>query len=179
MQVDARLVHPWFAVQVRTRAEPTIDQCLKGKGYETFLPTVPQSRRYPDRIKVVNIAMFPGYLFCRLDVLHRLPILTTPGVDSIIGPAGVPEAIPDAEIVSLMNLVGSGIAAKPWPYLQTGDRVQIVFGSFAGAEGLLVNEKGVDRLVVSISLLQRSVAFEIDRAWVRPAEKTRRKTLAA
>jgi transcription termination/antitermination protein NusG len=160
---------PWFALRVRTRAEPTVEHYLRGNGYQTFLPTVWHSRRYFNRIKIVNTAMFPGLLFCRIDVRRRLRVLTTPGVEAIAGCSNIPEPVPDAEIDALMRISGAEVPVRSWPYLQTGDRVKIGFGAFAGTEGILVSENGVDRLVVSIGVLQRSVAFETDKRWVCPA----------
>jgi transcription antitermination factor NusG len=166
---DSVVGPPWYALQVRARAESSVEWCLRNKGYETFLPSIKQSRRYFDRLKVINVAVFPGYLFCRLDIRRRLPILTTPGVGRIVGRGGVPEPVLECEVESLIAMVRSGVAAQPWPYMHSGDRVRIAFGAFAGTEGILVSEKGLDRLVVSVTLLQRSVAFEIERSWVQPA----------
>jgi transcription antitermination factor NusG len=160
--------HPWYALKVRTRSEVFVGECLSHKSFQTFVPTFQEARTYSDRIKKVESALFPGYIFCRLDVEHRLPILTTPGVEYIITQESIPQPIPEKEIEGIRRVVEDG-KAKPWPYLKTGDRVRVKAGSFAGVEGLLVSEKGTDRLVLSVSLLQRSVAVEMDRLWVQPA----------
>jgi transcription antitermination factor NusG len=158
----------WYAVKVRTNAEERIKASLATKGEELFLPTYVEARRYSDRIRKVSAPLFPGYLFCRLDIEKRLPILQTPGVDHFVGIANVPQAIPDSEIDALKIVSSSGLATEPWPYLQAGDEVRIHFGALSGLTGLLVQTKGADRLVLSVQLLQRSISVEVDRGWVRP-----------
>lgn len=159
---------PWYAVKVRVSGELKVKQALERKGYEIFLPTHRECRWYSDRIKKVDAALFPGYLFCRLDIDHRLPLLTTSGVESIVSVCGHPEPIEEAEIAAVQRVAGSKASAIPWPYLQTGDTVTIEFGSLAGLTGILVRSRGSEQLVLSVHLLQRSIAVEIDRTWIRP-----------
>lgn len=159
---------PWYALKVRTRGEAFISTSLRSKSYETFLPTFTESKVYSDRIKKVQAPLFPGYLFCRLDAERRLPILQTPGIEYIVSLERVPQPIPEEEIASILRVVQGGAVAKPWPYLKNGDRVCVMYGSFSGVEGILVSEKGSDRLILSVNLLQRSVSVEIDRAWIQP-----------
>ena len=158
---------PWFALQVRARHESGVANFLSGKGYEPFVPMYTSRRRWSDRIKVVESPLFPGYLFCRFDVNNRLPILTTPGVIQVVGFNRTPVPVQDTEIYAIQSLVASGFPSQPWPFLQAGDRVQIDSGPLRGLEGLLVEFKGSHRLVVSVTLLQRSVAVEIDSALVK------------
>jgi len=161
--------HCWFALQVRPRAEKLIAQVLRDKGYEEFLPLYQSNRRWSSRSKVIELPLFPGYVFCRINLLVRAPILTTPGIIRIVGIGRTPSPIADHEIVALQNIVKSGLAAEPWPYPQTGDRVRVEGGPFQGIEGVVVRHKNRDRLVVSVVLLQRSVSVELDRRWVRSA----------
>jgi transcription antitermination factor NusG len=141
---------------------------LRGRKYDCLLPTYPERRRYSDRLKKVDTALFPGYVFCRFDPLRRLPILTTPGVEHVVGLGRVPHPVEEAEIEAIQQIMQSGVLAKPWPYLKVGHRVRIAEGSLAGIEGLLIQERGRDRLIVSVHLLQRSVSVEIDRDSIRP-----------
>lgn len=164
----SKVQHPWYALQVRTLHERGVADFLRGMGYEWFLPLYKCRKRWSDRIKVVETPLFPGYLFCRFDPLLRLPILKTPGVISIVGINRQPIAIEETEIQAMQRLVASGIASQPWPYLQAGDRVQIESGPLRGIEGILTDFKGKHRLIVSITLLQRAVAMEIDAALVKP-----------
>jgi transcriptional antiterminator RfaH len=167
-EVSQHLVpRPWFALQVRARHEVGVGRFLTGKGYEPFVPLYQTRRRWSDRIKVVEAPLFPGYLFCRFDLDNRLPILTTPGVIQIVGFSRTPVAVNEAEIGAIQSLVASKYPRQPWPFLQAGDRVQIDSGPLRGLEGLLVELRGSHRLIVSVTLLQRSIAVEIDSALVK------------
>lgn len=159
---------PWYVLKVRSRAELTIGSLLDQKSYETFVPTYLEIRRYSDRLKKVDTPLFPGYVFCRLDAKNYLPVLTTPGVEYVLGSAGEPEPVPEEEVSAIERVFHAGAKAHPWPYLKTGNRVRVEHGSFAGIDGIYVSDKGADRLVLSITMLQRSVSVEIDRDWVRP-----------
>lgn len=163
----------WFALKVRTKTEPLVESALRTKSYETFLPTYTDCRRYSDRIRKVQVALFTGYLFCRFNPDERFPILTTPGVQHIVSFAGIPARVDENELAALKRLTASQTSAKPWPYLKTGDLARIEQGALAGIEGILIAEKSSDLLVLSISILQRSVAVQIDRTWVRPVSTTR------
>lgn len=159
---------PWYALQVRTTIELRTKALLEHKGYTVFVPVFLEWRRYSDRIKKVEAPLFPGYAFCRFNVLARVPVLRTPGVVSIAGIAGVPCAVEEREIDAIRTAIGAGARLQPWPYLRTGDRVRVEFGPMAGVEGILARARGGDRLVLSVNLLNRSVAAEVDRMHVRP-----------
>jgi transcription antitermination factor NusG len=158
--------YPWFALQVRSRRESCVADYLRGQGYEWLLPLYKCRRRWSDRIKEVQTPLFPGYLFCRFDPQDRLPILKTPGVIQIVGVNRTPVAVDEAEISAIQTMVAAGVPNQPWPFLQVGEKVRIESGSLCGLEGILLDFKGSHRLVLSISLLQRSVAVEIDSAFV-------------
>jgi transcription antitermination factor NusG len=157
---------PWFALQVRARYEQGVADHLDGKGYELFLPLYKCRKRWSDRVKEVEAPLFPGYLFCRLNPQDRLPILKTPGVIQVVGSNRTPTAVDEHEIQAIQAMVASGIPNQPWPFLAMGDRVRIESGPLSGLEGILVEFKGNHRLVLSVTLLQRSVAVEIDSAFV-------------
>ena len=157
---------PWFALQVRTRHEASVANFLEGSGYEFFLPLYTCRKRWSDRIKTVETPLFPGYLFCRFDAQDRLPILKTPGVIQIVGYKRAPVPVEESEIQAIQILMTSGLPNQPWPFLAMGDRVRIESGPLRGHEGVLVDFKGGHRLVLSITLLHRSVAVEIDSAFV-------------
>jgi transcription antitermination factor NusG len=158
----AEAQYPWFALQVRTRHEAGVADFLNGKGYEYFLPMYKGRRRWSDRVKEVNSPLFPGYLFCRFNPQNRLPILKTPGVRQIVGYNHVPVAVDEEEINAIRTLVASGLPNHPCPFLEIGNRVRIEAGALRGLEGILLEVKGKRKLVLSITLLQRSVAVEID-----------------
>jgi len=152
----------WYAIQTRVLHENKVVVGLQNKDIECFLPVNRQRRRWADRAKVIEVPLFPGYLFARFDANVRLPVLTTPGVFFIVGNGGGPAPIPDEEITSIQTLVRSQAASEPWPYMRVGQRVRIEDGPFAGLNGFLVRNKKSDRIVVSVSLIERSVAVEID-----------------
>jgi transcription antitermination factor NusG len=158
--------YPWFALQVKVNYENIVAAHLSGKGYEWFLPLYKSRNRWSDRWKEINRPLFPGYLFCRLDSVNRVPILTIPGVARIVGIAKSPVAIEETEITAIQAAVKSGLPSQPWPFLQIGRRVRIEYGPLCGLEGILLDFKGEHRLVLSVTLLQRSVAVEVDGAWV-------------
>lgn len=164
----------WFAVHVRARWEQSTAKILTGKGYETLLPMYQSERRWGGRLRTVYAPLFPSYVFCRFDMLKRLPILVTPGVVAIVSRGRVPVPVEQSEITAIQTLVSSGTQAEPWPYLEVGERVRIEDTALQGVEGILLHLKGSRRVVVSVSLLRRSVALEIDRAFVIPVRETRK-----
>ncbi len=161
--------HDWFALFVRVNYETRVAEALRGKGYEEFLPVYRSKRRWSDRVKEIESPLFPGYVFCRLDLNRRLPVLATPGVNLIVGNGRVPVPVQSQEIENLKLVVLSRLEAEPYPYLTIGQRIRIQEGSLQGMEGIVIGNKKPCRLVVSVTLLQRSVAVEVDERWVRSA----------
>jgi len=157
----------WFALSVAPRKEKVTARTLRAMGYEDFLPLYSLKRRWSDRIKTVEFPLFPGYVFSRFDPKLRLPILKIATVNHVVGPGNKPEPVHESEILALRTVCQSGLQAIPCPYLTVGSKVLIHDGPLSGLEGILVRDKQT-RLVLSVSLLQRSVAVEIDRAWVSP-----------
>jgi transcription antitermination factor NusG len=170
--VNATCQFPWFALHVKSRRENLVAAHLKGQGFECFLPLYKSVRRWSDRMKELEQPLFPGYLFCRFDFQNRGPLLMTPGVIQIVGVGRTPMPVDESEIGALRQTVLSGFPNQPWPYLGVGERVRVNYGSLSGLEGILVNFKGSHRIVLSVTLLQRSVAMEIDLEWVTPVRET-------
>lgn len=162
---------PWFAIQVRARHEFTVSQLLQARGYDPFVPFVQRRKQWSDRIKVSDAALFPGYLFCRLNIQNRLPVMSTPGILQIVGYSRVPTPVDESEINSIQTMVASGLPSRPWPFLETGDRVRIERGPLRGLEGLVLEFRGALRLVLSVTLLQRSVAVEIEPGFVKSVSR--------
>jgi transcription antitermination factor NusG len=157
----------WYALHVRHRQERVVAAALHGKGYLEFLPTYHSRRRWRDRIAEIELPLFPGYVFCHFDAGdRRVPIVTTPGVLRIVGLARAPVPVLDSEIEAVRHVIASGIAAEPWPYIDAGQSVRIQHGPLAGLEGVFIEVKNRRRLVVSITLLQRSINVDIDSAFV-------------
>jgi transcription antitermination factor NusG len=153
----------WFALTVKPRHEKSAAQHLKLRGLEDFLPLYNARRVWSDRMQTVALPLFPGYIFCRFTPREWLQVLNTPGVSTIVGFGRQPAPVSDGEIIAIQTMVASGLPIQPWPYIQAGDAVEIVGGALAGVRGIALREKGVDRVVVTVELLRRSVAVEIDR----------------
>jgi transcription antitermination factor NusG len=172
-------IWPWFAVQVRTSTEATAVNLLQNKGYECYLPLAKSRRHWSDRMKILERPLFPGYLFCRFDVHNRLPILKTPGVLQIVGVGKTPVPVDEMEMNAIQKLGESGLQAHPWPFLQIGDLARIASGPLRGLTGIVVGMRSELKLVLSVSLLQRSVAVEVERDWLEVARSASRTTHAA
>jgi transcription elongation factor/antiterminator RfaH len=160
-------------LQCRVRKESMISAQLEGQGFECFLPKYKSIREWSDRKKVVEQPLFPGYVFCKFDYTQRRPVVLTPGVLQVVGCGKAPIPVEQKEIEAIQLAVASELPSQPWPYMEVGERVRIHTGKLAGLEGILINFKGNHRVVLSVSLLQRSVALEVDLAWIASLEKTR------
>ena len=163
----------WYAIRVKSRHEKLVGNMAHNRGFEEFVPLYRCRSRWSDRFSSVELPLFPGYVFCRLDPARRLPLLTIPGVLHIVGIGRIPASIDDTEIAVIQTALRSGLHPQPWPYLEVGQRVCLEEGPLAGLEGLLIEVRKQHRIVVSVSLLKRSVAVEIDRDWAKPLNTPR------
>jgi transcriptional antiterminator NusG len=170
----AAVDYPWFALRVKSNFEKVVATSLRSRGYAEYLPIYKCRKRLVDRVTEKEMALFPGYLFCRLNIHDRLPVLMTPGVVHIVGAGKEYLPVAEEEVRTVQRVAEAGRVAGPWPFLKAGQRVLIERGPLAGVEGILVDSRGGYRLVVSIALLQRSVAAEVDLDWVRPLGPTQR-----
>jgi transcription antitermination factor NusG len=158
---------PWFAVRTRSNFEKIASVALENKGMKPYLPTYRDRRRWSDRVVVSETPLFRGYVFCRFNPLHRLPVLTTTGIISIVGCGNEPAPINDAEIEAIQLILRSGLATEPCPFLKEGQTVRVTRGALTGVEGILIKKKSDFRLVISVTMLQRSISVEIDREWIK------------
>ncbi|MGA2579390.1 MAG: transcription termination/antitermination NusG family protein [Bryobacteraceae bacterium] len=163
-------VFPWYALQVASRCEKAVASGLALRGYREFLPLFHSRRKWSDRLQDVDLPLFPGYVFCRLEVNHRLPALQIPGVVRIVGLGKVPIPVDEDEIAAVESIVRSGLLAQPWPFLKVGQTVTIEDGPLRSVSGIVTEINGADHLIVSITLLQRSLAVAIARNSIRPAD---------
>jgi len=169
----------WVALQVRPKSEKLVESALISKDIESFLPLYTTRRRWSDRIKQLQLPLFDGYVFCRLDLQIRMPVLTTPGVIQIVGLGKTPVPIEESEIAALQTVVQLGLSSMPWPFLKAGQKVRVEHGPLRDVEGILLQAKGTQRLILSVSLLQRSVAVEVDRDCVVPVYGATRVAMSA
>ena len=151
----------WFALHIRTNQEYWVDQVLSQKGYTTYLPEITEHREYGNRRKLFRIPCFRGYLFCKLERTQRLNVLQTPHVYRIVGRGMTPEPIPESELNAVRTVINSGLPFERCVFPRIGERIRIGRGPLAGIEGVLTDVKGSQRVVVSITLLQRSVSAEV------------------
>ena len=158
---DFRIGH-WFALKVKPRHEKTVATSLEAKGYKQLVPLYRCARRWSDRIKVLELPLFPGYAFCRFEFADRLKVLQTPGVLGIVTIGKAPAPVRDDEIQAIATIVSSQVPAEPAVFLRTGQSVFIIKGPLAGVRGFLQEIRNKRSLVVSVTLLQRSVAVELN-----------------
>ena len=161
---------PWYAIQTRARHEKVVSRCLRAEGLEEYLPLYKVERQWSDRLKSVELPLMRGYLFCRMDVRHLPAVLRVPGVVHVLGYGSGPVSVPESEVVAIQRLMASEMAAWPCPYLRAGMAVRIRSGALEGVVGRLERVKNQYRLVLSVHLLQRSVALEVDPEIVEALE---------
>ncbi len=169
MHMEANIsqeVFRWSALHTRYRHERKVEALLNTRGFETFLPTYQTVRQWKDRKKSISEPLFPGYLFIAGVNERRLQVMSMPGVCAIVCVAGTPATIPTAEIEAIRRCVSDPWKVEPHPCIQGGDGVRVRSGPLAGVEGILVRKKDSCRLVVSVEILGRAAAVEIDAACV-------------
>lgn len=158
----------WFALRVRSRCEKLAAKDLEGRGYEICTACAPQRRVWADRVRTVEMPMFPGYIFTRFEASQAYDVLKAPGIASIVGFGSRFCPVDEAEIEAIRLVLASGVPVSTHLQLRPGARVRVLHGSLKGLEGTLIEIKNERRLVVSVSLLQRSVAVEISDLLVEP-----------
>ena len=153
---------PWYVTYTIPRHEKNVARQLEERGIGSFLPLYKSIRRWKDRKKDLELPLFPGYVFVQIRLDDRLELLRVPGVVHLVSFQGKPAAVSSVEIETLrLGLVGCS-ALKPHPYLKVGRKVRVRSGPMTGVEGIFVRKKDCARVVLSISLIERSVAMEVD-----------------
>jgi transcription antitermination factor NusG len=152
----------WYALYTKHRHEKVIARNLTYKAFETFVPLYEAARNWKDRIKQIYIPLFPCYVFFRGDLERRLDIVKIPGIFSLVSSGDRPTPILASEIESIRRAAETGAHLEPHPFLSCGDRVRIKCGPLAGIEGILVRKKNVYRLVLSVEMLGKAAAVELD-----------------
>jgi transcription termination/antitermination protein NusG len=153
----------WFAIQTRSRHEKRVTADLREKSVEAYLPLRSVEHQWSDRRKMVDLPLFPGYVFVKIsgDAPARVPVLQTDGVLGFLGVRGIGVPIPEEEIAAIQTVLREKIPVEPHPFVQVGEKVRICGGSLDGLEGLLTGVEGTKNLVVSIDSIERSVAIRI------------------
>lgn len=172
-QGDTSRLIVWHALYTRYQHEKLVEQILIQKGFETYLPLYHTTHQWKDRVQRLSLPLFPSYVFIRGGLDRRLDIVTTRGVHAIVGDGEQAGVVTPSEIEAIRQLIAMRLQVEPHPFLKVGDRVRVKSGPLEGLEGILVRKKNQCRLVLSVELLQQSVATEVDARTVerlpRPA----------
>ncbi|MGH9357004.1 MAG: transcription termination/antitermination protein NusG [Terriglobia bacterium] len=156
---------PWYALYTRHQHEKRVAEVLVSKQFHVFLPLYEATHRWKDRLQDLSLPLFPSYVFIRGGLDRQLHIMTTPGVHSIVTSAGRALKIPEEQIDAVRRMVDGPLHVEPHPFLKCGDTVRVMSGPLQGIEGILVRKKNLTRLVLTVDMLMKSVAIEID-AWM-------------
>jgi len=156
----------WFALTAKHQHEATVTRMLAAKGVVAFHPTYTVVRRWKDRNKSLQMPLFPGYVFFAGGQDRRVEILSTPGVFSIVSFGNMVAEISAEEVEAIRGAVANQMPLQPHPFLSEGDRVRVTCGPLAGVSGILLRHRDTCRLILSIELLGRSAAVEIDSTMV-------------
>lgn len=160
----------WYAAYTTANHEKSVTNQLSLRAMEHFLPLYESARHWKDRRVTLQLPLFPSYVFVRMSLRNRLQVLQTPGVANLVEFDGTPAALPDGEVEALRASLRKDMRAEPYPYPAVGRRVRLKSGTFAGLEGILKRRKGQSRLIVSVGLIYRAVAIEIDAVDVESIE---------
>ena len=152
----------WYAIYTRHQHEKAVARILQSKGFETLLPLCEVARQWKDRTKLLSMPLFPCYVFLCGGIERHLEIVSTPGIHALVSNAGRPIAIPENEIDAIRQAITSGSRVEPHPFLKCGEWVRVRCGALEGIEGILVRKKGSCRLVLSVVMLGKAVAVEVN-----------------
>lgn len=164
----------WYAVYTKHQHEKSASDLLSRKGFEVFLPLYNAERQWKDRTKFVSLPVFPCYLFLRTDLVRKLDVLKTPGVFRLVENDGRACPIPESEIEAVRRITDNFAHIEPHPYLtlKDGDFVRIRSGALAGIQGILTRFKNRYRVILSVEVLRKAVAVEVDLSIVEPVNSS-------
>lgn len=154
----------WYALYTSARHEKRVAQQIERRRLSCFLPLYRSVRRWKDRRKELELALFPGYVFVQMSLSSKLRVLEVPGVVRLVSFNGQPAPLPAEEIEALRNRLSGSAKVEPHPYFRAGRKVRVRSGPFQGLEGVIMRRKDRCRLIFSIDLIQRSLAVELDEA---------------
>jgi transcription antitermination factor NusG len=161
----------WYAVTTQPRHEKVVAQQLQAKSIETFLPLLTTPSQWKDRRVLIERPFFPGYVFTHIDLTERIHVLSTPSVVRMLSFNGAPAVIADSEIEAVRLCVRSGDTLESHPFLRVGELVRVKSGPLQGLEGVITRNKNQCRIVVSITLINQSIAAEIDANLLEPVSQ--------
>lgn len=159
---DNEPIGAWYALYTRHQHEKAVENVLRYKGFEVFLPLYVTAHRWKDRYKEVSLPLFPCYVFIKSQREYYSKVLATPGVHSFVTNAGEPIPLSSVEVDAMRRTVEGGTGVEPHPFLACGDWVRVTSGYLQGVEGILVQKKNLHRLVISVEMLGKAASVEID-----------------
>lgn len=154
----------WYAAYTCANHERKVAEEISRRGLECFLPAFRTQQRWSDRYVELDRPLFPSYVFVRIALSEKLRILQVPGVVRLVGFSGAPAPLDDKDIAAVRAFLDRGLRAEPYPFLAAGRRVRVKAGPLQGLEGLVVRKRKGMRLVISLDLIQRSIAVEMEAA---------------
>ena len=152
----------WYAIYVRSRHEKQVHSTFLQRGVYSYLPLIDTIRQWADRKKKVSLPLFNGYVFVRIDLREILKVLTVDGVVRIVGSGRNPIPIPDEQIDAIRLILNEDYRTEDIPFFKEGESVKIVAGPLRGLSGFLLRNTSKLRFVVSVEMIGRSVAVEIN-----------------
>lgn len=154
----------WYAVHTQSRHEKKVAAELAERSINAFVPTIREVRKWSDRRKVIDVPMFSCYVFVRVSHWQQAysRVLHTPGVFRWVSSQREPTPIPECQIDAVRSMMSNGVPISPYPFLNVGQRVRIRGGCLHGVEGILVEQDRNRKLVVSVELIQQSVAVSVE-----------------
>jgi transcription antitermination factor NusG len=160
----------WYAVTTKSRQEKVVASMLEYLEVPNFLPLINEERRWSDRKQMVAMPLFQGYVFVRITASGELQlrVLKVPGVVDFVRSRSGPLSVPEKEIQDVRAVLTYGVGCSPHPFLKAGDRVRVARGPLAGIEGKLIRRGSQSKLVISIEMIQRSVAISVSECDVEP-----------
>lgn len=152
----------WYAAYTASRHEKTVAEHLRQRDVECFLPLYESVRRWNNGRHLVQLPLFPGYVFVRMAMRDKLRVLQVPGLAQFVTFQGAPAVLPEAEIDRLRGALQSGVTAQPYRYLNVGSKVEISRGPLQGMHGILLRHQGQFRVVLSVEMIMRSMVVEVE-----------------
>jgi len=161
--IPREVQEPWYAIRTKSRHEKVVCNQIEADGFESYLPTIQQSRQWSDRRKLIDFPLFPGYVFSRIPEFasQKTQILRKVGVIGFVGNGRGAALIPDSELNGVRQLLKNRIPHASHPYLEVGQRIRVTDGVLRGVEGILVGLGSKKGLVVSVDAIQKSLIIQL------------------
>jgi len=165
-QTSSEFALPWYVVRCKANAERTVAQSLTNRGITVFLPLQKRLSKRKN-IGLIQTPLFPGYIFAQFEYRASLLVVACPGVVNVLCRGPIPEPVDPIEMNSLLALSRQNVFMATLPTFEKGEKVRITDGPLADVEGIVVRDNGSQKLILSVTLLRRSIAAQIDREWIQ------------